>query len=430
MMSNVPPVRTALLTAVLLPVLSCSSEPVVSEFFGQLEPGLTAPDSPSFYERLRPLEKRDKSADGLNLSKQANVFSGRWRIAPAMEQTVLLVEEGGQHFVATDANRDGALTDDERFPFQPILDDEYFTSEAVIEIATNSPTFAVFPIRVREPVVEGMPGDGSLRFLWRTVVASAWGSIDLAGRPLRVRFDSFHPVSGKLDPRRGGQGIDGNGDGEIAADARSAEWAHADDETVIFRAGEEYLSTKELDLENGRIVMTRHSPSEYQRVELVIGQTVPDFEFVDFDGNKRSLAEFRGRPVLLSFWGAWCGPCIAEIPYLKQAYSQFQPEGLEILGLDFDPASHTPTPELLAKGLDRARTLVAEQALAWPQARTESILDLIVTRFRISAFPTKVLLDSEGKILSAGAPGHPPLRKEGLLETLETLLSGAQAASR
>lgn len=49
-------------------------------------------------------------------------------------------------------------------------------------------------------------------------------------------------------------------------------------------------------------------------VGLMRGARFPDIEFVDGKGRKRSLADFRGRAVVLHFWGSWCAPCRHELP--------------------------------------------------------------------------------------------------------------------
>jgi len=146
------------------------------------------------------------------------------------------------------------------------------------------------------------------------------------------------------------------------------------------------------------------------------GAAVPDFSFTDLSGAHRRLSQFRGKYVLLDFWGTWCGPCVAEIPHLKTAYESFRARGLEIIGIDCEQPDATP--EQRAKGLERARKFVTDNGVTWPQATTESVRDLCQARFRVTAWPTILLLDPRLRIVSAGGK-EMPLRSEEPLKTLE-----------
>lgn len=52
-------------------------------------------------------------------------------------------------------------------------------------------------------------------------------------------------------------------------------------------------------------------------------RTAPDFTAVDVDGKEVTLADFRGRPVVLNFWASWCGPCQSEMPAFESAYQTY-----------------------------------------------------------------------------------------------------------
>jgi cytochrome c biogenesis protein CcmG, thiol:disulfide interchange protein DsbE len=65
------------------------------------------------------------------------------------------------------------------------------------------------------------------------------------------------------------------------------------------------------------------------------------------DGGQGSLADFRGRPVVLNFWASWCEPCEAEAPALKRAQAQLQRVGGTVLGVTVQDA--TPDSRAFAK---------------------------------------------------------------------------------
>src|SRR5882757_7895502 len=66
------------------------------------------------------------------------------------------------------------------------------------------------------------------------------------------------------------------------------------------------------------------------------GKSAPAFTLVTLDGKKVSLADYKGRPVLVNFWATWCGPCKVEMPWFEEFRKQYAVQGFEILGLADD----------------------------------------------------------------------------------------------
>ncbi len=60
----------------------------------------------------------------------------------------------------------------------------------------------------------------------------------------------------------------------------------------------------------------------------------PDFTATTLTGSKLSFSAYRGRVVVLNFWGSWCAPCRQEAPTLAVAAEQYQPTGVTFLGVD------------------------------------------------------------------------------------------------
>ena len=66
------------------------------------------------------------------------------------------------------------------------------------------------------------------------------------------------------------------------------------------------------------------------------GVKAPDFESVDVLKNKISLKNFQGKHLLLVFWASWCGPCVKEIPAIKEIQASYSTDKLEIIGITQD----------------------------------------------------------------------------------------------
>ena len=66
------------------------------------------------------------------------------------------------------------------------------------------------------------------------------------------------------------------------------------------------------------------------------GKAAPKFVLTDLEGKKVSLADYKGRPVLVNFWATWCGPCKVEMPWFEEFRKQYASQGFEILGLADD----------------------------------------------------------------------------------------------
>ncbi len=76
-------------------------------------------------------------------------------------------------------------------------------------------------------------------------------------------------------------------------------------------------------------------------VPALQGKIAPAFTLVDLDGKKVSLAQFKGKPVMVNFWATWCAPCKLEMPWLEEFHQKYGPSGLVILGIAADDAGKT-----------------------------------------------------------------------------------------
>ena len=109
----------------------------------------------------------------------------------------------------------------------------------------------------------------------------------------------------------------------------------------------------------------------------------PAFTTVDLDGRPVSLADYRGKPVLLNFWASWCVPCRKEFPLLKGVNGK----GVDVLGVVFQDTT------------DAAAAFMKEQRATWPGLQDPGgrIADDYDVGFR-PGLPVTVLVDRQGRV--------------------------------
>ena len=92
------------------------------------------------------------------------------------------------------------------------------------------------------------------------------------------------------------------------------------------------IESKPKDIKNSTI-----SQGQPQRPEYAI--QAPDFTLRTVQGDLFNLSDYKGKVVLLNFWGTWCGPCRREIPDFNKLHDKYQKDGLEIVGITITSGS-------------------------------------------------------------------------------------------
>ncbi|HTB97278.1 MAG TPA: TlpA disulfide reductase family protein [Terracidiphilus sp.] len=65
----------------------------------------------------------------------------------------------------------------------------------------------------------------------------------------------------------------------------------------------------------------------------LLNKPAPAFTLQDLSGQKVSLADYKGKAVLVNFWATWCGPCKIETPWLIELRNKYAPQGFEVIGI-------------------------------------------------------------------------------------------------
>jgi thiol-disulfide isomerase/thioredoxin len=129
------------------------------------------------------------------------------------------------------------------------------------------------------------------------------------------------------------------------------------------------------------------------------GRRLVNFALNDLSGRPWEFNQHHGRLVLLDFWGTWCMPCMRAIPHLKRLQSDYGSYGLEVIGI---ACERTPEPQRTRK----VRDVVDRQQINYRVVLGESYEECPVQqKFRITQYPTLILLDASGNILWRGDAG-------------------------
>jgi cytochrome c biogenesis protein CcmG/thiol:disulfide interchange protein DsbE len=124
----------------------------------------------------------------------------------------------------------------------------------------------------------------------------------------------------------------------------------------------------------------------------------PEFQIAGLDGKPISLADARGKIILLNFWASWCGPCRAEIPDLVDLQARYQ-DRLQVIGLVVDDDD-----------MDAIHQFVKDFGINYPVGVAP--MELRVQYGGIPALPTSFILDAQGRVVQK----HVGLRDPALYE--------------
>lgn len=119
-----------------------------------------------------------------------------------------------------------------------------------------------------------------------------------------------------------------------------------------------------------------------------------NFKAVDFDGRLRTV-QFNKKLTLLDFWGSWCKPCIALLPSLKTLHKNLRQKGFTVVSIAYDEV----------KNLNMLKKIVTEEKLSWVnlfEDITNHDKSSLINKYKISAFPTYILVDHKGMVIIRG----------------------------
>ena len=116
------------------------------------------------------------------------------------------------------------------------------------------------------------------------------------------------------------------------------------------------------------------------------GVPAPNFSLPGLDGKNVSLANFKGKVVLLNIWATWCAPCVAEMPSMEKLYQELKGKDFELLAISVDES-----------GAEAVKPFVEKYKLGFPV-----LLDTngeIKNLYQATGIPESFIIDKGGMIV-------------------------------
>ena len=120
----------------------------------------------------------------------------------------------------------------------------------------------------------------------------------------------------------------------------------------------------------------------------------PSFNYDNYAGGKTKLEDLRGKYVYIDVWATWCGPCRAEIPFLKKIEEKYYGKNISFVSISVD----------VQKDLDKWKALIKDKELGGVQLFADNNWNSqFIKDYSINSIPRFILIDPTGKIVSADA---------------------------
>ena len=128
---------------------------------------------------------------------------------------------------------------------------------------------------------------------------------------------------------------------------------------------------------------------------LAVGAKFPDFAEKDTAGKPLSIANYKGKIVLVDFWATWCGPCVAELPNVLKTYEKHHGKGFEIIGISLDQDAAKLT------------AFTKEKKMTWQQFFDgKGWGNKLAVKYGVKSIPATYLLDAQGNIAAKDLRGE------------------------
>ncbi|MNI50195.1 Thiol-disulfide oxidoreductase ResA [compost metagenome] len=125
------------------------------------------------------------------------------------------------------------------------------------------------------------------------------------------------------------------------------------------------------------------SASVNETKEVKKGTQAPDFKLAALDGTTYEMVNFRGKPLVLNFWGTFCPPCVREMPALEKQSLAWKDKSVQIIGVNLNESPIT------------VRSFLQQYNITFPTLLDK---DIVRKSYKVISYPTTFYIDSEGVI--------------------------------
>ncbi|HXE06262.1 MAG TPA: TlpA disulfide reductase family protein [Acidobacteriaceae bacterium] len=126
--------------------------------------------------------------------------------------------------------------------------------------------------------------------------------------------------------------------------------------------------------------------------ESMRGKPAPNFSLVDLSGKKVTLADFKGHPLVLNFWGTYCDPCKIEMPWLEALSKKYAPQGFDVIGVTYDAEV----------GKAKISKATQELGVTYPILLSDSKIEDAYLN-NVEVLPVSFWVDRNGKVVNVTA---------------------------
>lgn len=131
----------------------------------------------------------------------------------------------------------------------------------------------------------------------------------------------------------------------------------------------------------------------------------PSFDYLNHKGGNTKLDDFKGKYVYIDVWATWCGPCRAEIPFLKKTEEYYHDKNIVFASISIDTQ----------KDFEKWKTFVTDKSLGGVQLFADKDWNSdFMKSFGVTSIPRFILIDPNGKVVKGDAarPSNPELKEE------------------